>query len=52
MMDERHRTFSERHLQRIKRKNLNIQLSETFNKIDKFRRIDKSFGKVISIITH
>jgi hypothetical protein len=47
MIDERHKTLSEKHLERIKRKNLNIELSETFNKMNKFRRLEKSFGKVL-----
>lgn len=46
MVDEKYRTLSEKYLERNKKKNLNIELSETFNKIDKFRKIEKSFGKV------
>lgn len=46
MLEERTRNFSEKYLERTKRKNLNIELSDTFNKMDKFRRLEKSFGKV------
>jgi hypothetical protein len=46
MLDERYRTLSEKHMERIKRKNLNIELSETFNKMIKYRKIETSFGKV------
>jgi hypothetical protein len=47
MLDERYRTLSEKHMERFKRKNLNIELSMTYNKMDKFRKLEKSFGKVI-----
>jgi hypothetical protein len=50
MNDERIRTLSEKYLERTKKKNLNIELSETFNKMDKFRKIDKSFGKVLFLV--
>lgn len=46
MNEERQRNFSEKHLERIKRKNLNIELSETWTKMQSFRKIDVSFGKV------
>ena len=45
-MEERHRTLSEKHMERIKRKNLNIELSESYNKMINFRKIETSFGKV------
>lgn len=46
MMEERQRTLSEKHMERLKRKNLNVELAESFNKMDKFRKLEKSFGKV------
>jgi len=44
--DEHYRTFSERHMERLKKKNLNLELSQTFNKMLNFRKIDIGFGKV------
>ena len=37
-------------MERLKKKNLNIELSQTFNKMMNFRKIDIGFGKVISNI--
>jgi len=46
MDDERYRTFSEKHIERLKRKNLNIELSQTFTNMLHFRKIYPGFGKV------
>ena len=48
--DERYRTLSEKHMERIKKKNLNIELSQTFNKMLNFRKVDIGFGKVFQLI--
>lgn len=33
-------------MEKLKKKNLNIELSETFNKMLNFRKLDIGFGKV------
>lgn len=47
-MDETYKTFSSRYMEKTKTKSLNIELSNSFNKIDKFGRLKKSFGKVFT----
>lgn len=46
-MEERNKSLTEKLLEKFKKKNLNIELSDTFNKMDKFRKLEKSFGKVL-----
>jgi len=47
--EERYRTLSEKHMERLKKKNLNIELSQTFNKMLNFKKMDIGFGKVNKI---
>lgn len=37
-------------MERLKKKNLNIELSQTFNKMLNFRKIDIGFGKVNKLL--
>jgi hypothetical protein len=46
MEDERYRTISEKHMERLKKKNLNVELSQTFNNMMNFKKVDIGFGKV------
>lgn len=47
MEDERYRTMSEKYMTTMKKKDLNIELSQTYNKIINFKKINIGFGKVI-----
>jgi len=37
-------------MERLKKKNLNIEISQSFNNILKFRKVDIGFGKVFKNI--